>query len=259
VADKIIAAFRAHHLPPVVGFANGKKADDDPRTTAVLDHWLAAGNRLGNHTWSHPSLNATALDAYLADIDRGESFVERVSPGAAKTFRYPFLFEGDSLEKKDGVRAHLRAEGYAVAEVTIDADDWAYNPPFARCAERGDLATLARLRADFVAGHVEELRRMRALTRELAGHEVAQVLLLHIGVADADAMDDLLGAYEKEGARFVTLEAALADTFYGGEPPAPYKYGAAFPYVVAKSRGVPLPTPPIFARDLEERLARICR
>ena len=156
------------------------------------------------------------------------------------------------------MRAYLGQHGYTVAEVTIDADDWAFNAPFGRCTEKGDAPALTQLHQDFIAAHVEELGRMRELTRTLTGREVPQVLLLHIGAADAEAMDDLLTAYEKKGVRWVGLRAALSDPFYASDRRIAYRAGAAFPYVVAKVRGVKMP-PPVFARGLEERLDTMCR
>jgi peptidoglycan-N-acetylglucosamine deacetylase len=259
ITERFIAAFRAHGLPPVHGFVNGKKVDDDPASEAILRRWIESGNVLGNHSWSHPSLNNTDLAHYIADIDKGEAILQKVAPAAAfKVFRYPFLYEGDTIEKREGVRRHLADKGYAIAEVTIDADDWAYNPPFGRCTERGDTASLAELRRSFVEGHVEELRRMRELTRSLVQREVRHVLLLHIGAADADAIEALLTAYEREGVRWIDLRTALADPFYSIDPGRPYRYGAALPYLIAKAREVKAP-PPVFARDLEERLDRTCR
>lgn len=260
IAERLIAAFARHRVPGATGFVNGKKVDDDPATEAIVRRWASAGNPLGNHTYSHPSLNKLALVDYLADVDKGEAILRKIEPNEAswRTFRYPFLFEGDTMDKRKGVRDHLAKRGYAIAEVTIDADDWAFNPPFARCSDKGDVAALAELRRDFVAAHVEELRRMRSLTRELMGREVPHVLLLHVGAADADAIDDLLTAYEREGAVWIELRAALADPFYTIDPALPVKWGWAFPYAVAKARGVTAP-PPIFARDLEEKLGRVCK
>ena len=258
IARRFLTVLAAHRLPPVYGFVNAKKVADDPSTESILRLWVAAGNPLGNHSFSHSSVHDVALDAYLADIDRGEPLVRALSPGTPRTFRYPFLFAGETNEKRDAVRAHLRREGYVTAEVTIDADDWAYNAPFARCSDAHDQGKLAELRRDFVAQHVEELQRMRALTRELAGGDVPQVLLLHVGAADADALDELLSAYEREGVVFVPLETALRHPFYASDAGPPRKMGAALPYLVARARGVTTP-PPIFARGLEERLAATCR
>jgi hypothetical protein len=172
-------------------------------------------------------------------------------------FRYPFLFEGDTLEKREAVRRYLGEHHYAIAEVSVDGDDWAWNPPFARCTDRPDAAALTELRRGYVATHVDELRYMRTVTRKLAGHPVKQVLLLHVGAADADAIDDLLTAYEREGVRWIDLPTALSDPFYAIDPHRPWRAGAAFPYAVARARGVTLPPPP--PRPQEDKLATTCK
>ena len=73
-----------------------------------------------------------------------------------------------------------------------------------------------------------------------------------------DALDDLLTAYERAGVRFVELGRALADPLYAIDPGQPFPFGAAFPYLVARARGVAAPAP-AYARDLEDELDRVCR
>ena len=259
IAERLLAAFKRHGLREVYGFVNGKRVADDPSLEAVLRRWREAGHPLGNHTWSHPNLNHVSLADYLADLEHGEEILKKLEPDAGlwKVFRYPFLFEGDTKEKRDGVREYLRAHGYVKAEVSIDADDWAFNAPFSRCTEQSDAASLAQLHRRFVEVHVEELRRMREIGHRLVHREVRQILLLHIGAADADAIEDLLTAYEREGVKWIGLRTALADDTYQLETGAPAGYGAAFPYRVAKARGIQMEAP-VFARDLEDDLERTC-
>jgi peptidoglycan/xylan/chitin deacetylase (PgdA/CDA1 family) len=258
IADRLLAAFAAHGVAPVHGFVNGKRVDDDPGTEVILRRWLTAGHSLGNHTWSHPSLNRSALPEYLTDIERGEAILRKLGSLADwKPFRFPFLFEGDTIEKRDRVRAFLRERGYTIAPVSIDANDWAYNPPYGRCLELGDRATATRLVTEFVDGHVAELRGMRDLTRTLVGRDIKHVLLLHIGAADAAAIDALLTAYEREGVQWIDLRSALTDPFYRLDS-SPYSFGAAAPYRIAKDRGVRTP-PSTFNRAAEQRLEATCR
>jgi peptidoglycan/xylan/chitin deacetylase (PgdA/CDA1 family) len=260
IAERLLDAFRRHGVKSAYGFVNGKKVADEPQSEAILRRWREAGHPLGNHTYSHANLNTSGLAEYLSDLEKGEEILAKldVDPRIAKVFRYPFLFEGDTHEKRDGVRRYLQEHGYIAAPVTIDADDWAFNPPFSRCAARNDAASLAKLRRRFVEVHVDELRRMRELSQSLVQREAPQVLLLHIGAADADAIDDLLVAYEKEGAQWIDLRAALADPYFALDSGAPVRFGAALPYRIARARGVRTKVP-IFARDLEDDLARICR
>ncbi len=35
-------------------------------------------------------------------------------------FRYPFVHQGDTIEKRRAVRTYLREHGYKIAEVTLD-------------------------------------------------------------------------------------------------------------------------------------------
>src|SRR5512147_2069979 len=53
IVEKLVGAFAAHHLPPVTGFLNGLRLREHPEDRAALERWVAAGNLLGNHTYSH--------------------------------------------------------------------------------------------------------------------------------------------------------------------------------------------------------------
>jgi hypothetical protein len=147
------------------------------------------------------------------------------------------------------VRRYLREHGYAAAPVTIDADDWAFNAPFSRCSAQNDTDALAKLRRVFVEEHVDELHRMRALTFSLMHREVRHVLLLHIGAADADAIDELLSAYERQNVKWVDLRTALGDDMYALDAGDVARYGAALPYRLAKSRGIQMAPPPVPSSD----------
>jgi peptidoglycan/xylan/chitin deacetylase (PgdA/CDA1 family) len=259
ITERFLAAFQRHGLHSVYGFVNGKRVTDVPASISILRRWRQAGHPLGNHTYSHVSLNAVGLSEYFADLERGEAVLKEVEPDAGvwKVFRYPFLFEGDTSEKREGVRRYLREHGYVMAPVTIDADDWAFNAPFSRCTAQNDAVSLAKLRGIFVETHTEELRRMQELSQTLMNRKVRQVLLLHIGAADADYIEDLLTAYERQGVTWIDLRTALVDTMYGLDPSDVVRYGAALPYRLAKARGIQVGKP-VFARDLEDELARTC-
>lgn len=259
IAEAILTAFAKHRLPAVYGFVNGKKVDDDPTTLAILSRWVAAGNPLGNHTYSHISLNEASVADYLTDLERGEEILRKTmtDQDAWRVFRYPYLFEGPDGKKRAAVREHLAQHHYRIADVTIDGDDWAWNPPFARCKQQADAAAVAELRRGYVKTHVSELRYIRGLTQRVVGRDVKHILLLHIGAADADAMDELLTALEAEGVRFIDLPTALTDPIYTDDPDQPMKAGASLPYKMAKAKGIPFGQLP--PRPEEDALEATCR
>lgn len=75
ITKKLLGHITKANLP-AIGFVNENKlyADDrrDEAQIALLRPWLDAGLELGNHTFSHRSLNNIELKDYQADILRGE-------------------------------------------------------------------------------------------------------------------------------------------------------------------------------------------
>ena len=249
VARDILAALEKHHVPQAYGFVNGQRLEGHPELQQVLDAWRAAGYPLGNHSFSHPSASDTPFEAYVADIARNDAY--------GKLFRYPFLYEGETPQKRDQIRAWLREHGYKKADVTIDFDDWAWNPPWARCSyERHDEVALGELRKSYLDAAVRLLGRYRELGRRLAGREVAHVLLMHVGAADAGMLDWMLSSYEAAGARWVPLEQAQADPIYAEDPGWVTKWGPTLLDRLAKTRGVTLENE--WWPD-EERLKQLCQ
>lgn len=249
IAQDILAALKKHHVPQAYGFVNGARLEGHPELQQVLDDWRAAGYPLGNHSFSHFDPNKTPLDAYLEDIAKNDAY--------GKMFRYPFLYEGDTPGRREQTRAWLREHGYTKADVSIDFDDWAWNPPFARCSfDKHDLTALGELRKSYLDASVRLMERYRELGRRLAGREVAHVLLMHVGVADAAMLDAMLSSYEAAGARWVTLDAAQHDPIYAEDPGWVTKWGPTLLDRLAKKRGVTLEND--WWPD-EKRLETICQ
>jgi peptidoglycan-N-acetylglucosamine deacetylase len=220
---KLLAAFREHGVP-VVGFVNegklfvpGEKPEDALARTAILKMWLDSGFELGNHTYSHKSLNTTPLEEFEADLVRGEPVTRRLLEESGRTlryFRHPYLQVGLDLGKRRAFEAFLAERGYKVAPVTIDNDDYVYAAVYADALRRRDPAAAGKIAADY-------LRYMEAIfafsddvARNLTGREIRQTLLLHANALNADCFSRLAKVVESRGWRFVTLEEALHDEAY---------------------------------------------
>src|ERR1700690_1423986 len=76
---KLLGTLRDQKIP-VVGFVNEKKlyktGEVDERIKA-LQMWLDYGFELGNHTYSHASLNQVGLKAWEEEVIRGEGGTKR--------------------------------------------------------------------------------------------------------------------------------------------------------------------------------------
>jgi peptidoglycan/xylan/chitin deacetylase (PgdA/CDA1 family) len=213
VAARIIGALADAWAPPTYGFVNGVQVEREPASAPVLRLWLAAGNRLGNHTWSHLRLEDAA--AFEDDVIRNEVFLDGLlGPGGGRWLRYPYLAEGADADTRSEVRKFLASRGYRVASVTKSFDDYAWNEPHARCAARGDVAAIARLEASYLAAADASLSYSRDLSRRVTGREIPFVLLMHIGAFDARMLPRLLALYRERGVRLAPLEAVMSDPFY---------------------------------------------
>lgn len=223
VASRIIAALDEAGAPPTYGFINGGSVIADPESQRVLALWVAAGHPLGNHTWSHLRLNDADPAAFQNEIQLNEPLLAALMPGRDwRWFRYPYLFEGGTAQSRAGIRTFLAGRGYRIASVTLSFDDYAWNEPYARCADRGDTATIERLEASYLAAARASFVQARARSQTALGRDVPYVLLMHIGAFDAHMLPRLLDQYRRDGATFVTLDQAESDAFYRGDTVTPF-------------------------------------
>ncbi len=226
VHAELLAAFERHGLPEVRGFVIGERAQASDDEREALRLWTAAGQPLGNHTWSHPNMEVIGVDAYLDDIDRNEASLAELTGDSSgeswRSFRYPYLRQGFDQDSSTRVRAHLAERGYQIAEVTIDFWDWDYQTPYVRCLAAAQDIGVAALRRTYLERALELLDWHRAAALDAFGRPISHVLLLHAGVFTAEMIDELLDAYEARGVVWISLEEALADPVYA-EVPLPAK------------------------------------
>jgi peptidoglycan/xylan/chitin deacetylase (PgdA/CDA1 family) len=258
---EILATLKREHLPPVYGFVNGFRIAQFPYQEEILKAWLAAGNPLGNHTFSHPALDQTPADKYIADIAANEKYLQQVDPtGNWHWFRYPFLEEGNTLVKRQAVRFWLLDHHYQIAEVTLDFEDSLWNEPYARCmtkqaAGADESAHLAWLEETYLGKAAEFTGAFRTLSHQLYGRDIPYVLLLHVGAFDAKMLPKLIAQFRSEGFTFTTLEAAEQDPAYAFDPNLGYPGGGTLMELVSQIKKVNFPD----NSKPYKQLDRLCR
>lgn len=242
VVRSILATLKAEKMPPVYGFVNGFRLTGYPYQADILKDWVKAGEPLGSHTFSHLSLDVVSAERFEEDIAANEPILKRVDPnGDWHWFRYPFLDEGDTLAKRQAVRGYLNVHGYKVAEVTMDFEDYLWNEPYARCMAKHDDAGVAYLEKSYLGTADEFIGVFRDLSKELYGHEIPYVLLMHVGAFDAKMLPRLISLFRSKGFEFVTLEQAQKDPAYSFDPNIGYPGGGTLEELVAKIKGVNFP------------------
>lgn len=206
---------------PAIGFVNENKLySEEKRDEAQIDllrQWLNANLELGNHSFSHRSLNRIELKDYQDDILRGEIITKELLKAKGKTmryFRHPFLQTGLKLEIKDGLNRFLAEYNYTIAPVTIDNGDWIFARAYDNAFDKGDKKLLKEIGAAYVPYLNSKMDYWERQSVKILGREVKQILLLHANFINSDYFDDIAKMLKKRGYKFITLEESLKDEAY---------------------------------------------
>jgi len=205
---------------------------------AEVGRWSKAAHGIGNHTSRHRNLASAriTLAEFIGDVEEADAAL-RSFPTWRPMLRFPFLKEGDTVEKRDGIREWMRAHGYRPAEVSIDASDWYYSDVYGKLAS-ADEAKLAALRKAYIAHLLDRAAYYDGLARKVLGRSPAHVLLLHTNAINAAWLADVIEAFRRAGWTFIPAHEAFDDPLYREQPdilPA----GESIVWSLAKLHGEP--------------------
>ena len=206
---------------PAIGFVNEGKlyvsGRLDTARVGLLEQWLQAGLDLGNHTFSHKSLNEERLSDFERDVLLGEGVTRPLMAKHGRKllyFRHPFLHTGGSVEKKRVFDRFLERHGYVIAPVTIDNYDYAFARVYDSVLALGDSTAARLVRRNYVSYIDTVFGFCEAQSRTILGEELPQVLLLHASRLNADSFDDLAAMMRRRGYGFISLADALTHAAY---------------------------------------------
>lgn len=214
----VLTILKKRHVPPVYGFINAKKLEGNADAAEALKLWAAA-EPVGNHTYAHMDLEQNPPEAFEREIEENEPTLELL---AAKDdwhwFRYPYLHEGDTVEKRRAVRAYLNTRGYRIAQVSLDWEDYLWNTAYARCVAKNDTKSIAWLRSSYLNTASDFIDLGREQAKLVFGHDINHVLLMHLGAFSSTILPEVLDLLKKNGFKLVTLEEAETDAAYESDP-----------------------------------------
>ena len=234
ITEALLAALAKHGIRAVglVTWSNVRAPGD----TQLLERWLAAGHELGNHTYGHLDYTRTDAATYIADVERGRSelaafLAQSASRRAAggktqpvRFFRFSYLREGDTPAKLHAMREYLRRSGQRDMPVTIDNEDWSYDAPWREAESKGDRAAMDSIATEYHLGMQLETRDHEAVSDDLFGRPVPQIVLLHANAVGAAQWDRLFTWFARSGHRFAGADEVLADSAFA----VPHEYVGAY-------------------------------
>ena len=192
---------------------------DDADGAKLLSAWDQAGHLLCNHSYSHLFYNngRTSYADFAVDFLKNEKVIAPYH-NRAQLFRYPFLKEGDTAEKRDRFRALLKERGYRVGHVTIDASDWYVSQRFVDHLGKQLNAAVAPYRDYLIAHLLDRAAFYRQLALDVLGRDIRHTLLVHFNPLNAFVLPDVMNAFETAGWQWIDASLAYEDPVFRSQP-----------------------------------------
>jgi len=233
-SQAILAALRTRSNLKAAAFVCGRSVESKPGKL-VLQAWSNAGHIIANHTYSHWKYHERGVEEFAADILRCEEVIKSY-PRFTRLFRFPFLKEGDTVERRDRLRAFLKERGYKMGYVTIDASDWYVDQRLRARLKQNPRADLSGYR-QFYLDHIwERAVYYDDLSRRALGRGVKHTLLIHHNLLNKLFLGDLLTMFERKGWKLIDAAEAFTDPVFGAEPKI-LPVGESILWALAKESG----------------------
>ncbi len=247
ILTRLTRELRAAHMKSVYGNVNAVDLPGDPDCQQALRVWRAAGMNIGNHTFSHPALDDVSAASYTSNIAQDEpSLRQYAGKSNWHWFRYPYLEEGNTVQKHEAVRNWLHDHYYRVEEVTLNFNDDDWGDPYLRCKAQHNAAGIAWLEKSYLQNAAEYIPLEREEQQVAFGHEIPNVLLLHATEFTTLMMPRLIALLRQQGFRFSTVPRVQRNRAYHYDPAVALPGGGSFTTMVllARHRAVYLPPHP---------------
>lgn len=209
------------HSVPAIGFVNEIKlyrgGKPSKAQITLLELWLNSGLDLGNHSYSHISIDNVTLDEYKADVLRGEEITKQLLEERGKKlkyYRHTQLRTGPTPEIRYELSEFLKVHGYTVAPVTLDNNEYIFAAIYARAKSKNDTTMMKTISSEYLKYMEEIVVHFEKLSLDFLGYELKQILLLHANSLNADHLDSMIKMFRNRNYEFISLDEALKDTAY---------------------------------------------
>jgi peptidoglycan/xylan/chitin deacetylase (PgdA/CDA1 family) len=219
MTERLVEAL-ALHGASAVGFVTGKnvlvREQIDERVRA-LNAWLDGGHLLGNHTYSHTSLNESSLADYQTDVIQGELLVRFALEPRGERLRYfraPHNHIAPTREIKAALEHFVRTRRQVLTPFTVEHSDYAFDRAFVAAEAAVDAERAERVRSAYLSHLDTVFDFFEGLSERIFRRQIAQILLVHANRLNAVSLDEMLERIEARGYEFISLSDALEDEAY---------------------------------------------
>lgn len=206
--EKLLENLKKAQVDQVAFFANTKELNAEGKSRLI--QYGNAGHFIGSHSHSHLDINTTNSPDYLADLIKADQILVDI-PGFIRWFRFPFLREGSTLEKRDFIRNNLKVRGYFNAYVTVNTYDWYMDELYQNALETKINVNEPALRETYVSVLTDAVLFYDSLAKSALGRSPKHTLLLHENDLAALYIGDFVQALRKKGWKIISPKEVYRD------------------------------------------------
>ena len=233
-AKKLIEELKSHKIRQVAFFSNSKGLDTEG--IQRLQAYSQAGHIIANHTHNHPDFNKISLEDYAQNFLLADSKLSQFK-SFKKLFRFPYLRDGDSNQKRDGMREVLKKHGYINAYITLNNYDWYIENMFQSAIKKGVSIDFDRMRQFYVQVMMESIEYYDEMAQTHLGRSPKHILLLHEMDISALFVGDLVDELRRKGWKIISPEEAYTDEIAQYQPQRIFRYNPGRIGEIARDKG----------------------
>jgi peptidoglycan-N-acetylglucosamine deacetylase len=185
----------------------------------IMRAWDQEGHLILNHTYSHPHYNDETIsyEAFSRDVLLCDAILKECK-NFKRIFRFPYLEEGNTKEKRDAMRAFLQKQNYRSGYVSVMTTDWWINAKMEEALEQDDHTDISKYKNLYLSNVKECAVFYKALAEKVEGRPVKHVILLHHNLLNALYLGDLIDMLRREGWNVISAAEAFNDPVYSQYP-----------------------------------------
>lgn len=214
---KILDAFEYYKIKAAL-FVCGMRIDNS-RGKDLLQSWDNKGHLIASHSYSHLYFNSNKMsfETYRDDFLKVEPLLTGLK-NFSKLYRFPYLKEGNTKDKRDLMRSTLKDHGYSQGYVTIDASDWYIDGRLRERLKSDPKADLKTYRNFYLKHMWDRSVFYNDLAKKVYGREIKHTILIHHNLLNALFLKDLLKMYQGKGWKIISAKEAYKDPVFKLEP-----------------------------------------
>jgi len=208
---------------------------NDANGHQLISEWNDKKHAIANHSFDHRYYhsNKFSYEDFKKDFLKNDSLISGFT-NYTKLFRFPYLKEGNTFDKRNSARALMKHYYYKPGYVSIDASDWYVDKLLTDTLIENPSADIKVYKELYINHILERANFYDSLATLLTGRKIKHILLLHHNLTSALFLNDLILAFKNKNWKTISSSDAWEDAIYN-EFPDIVPAGESIIWALAKS------------------------